>query len=192
MVKNEATFFSLALDQSSHSFIFDKVILSQDISISGVSSRPPFGSELGGCVPFKGTFDGQGHTLHIQMTGESAALFCGLKDAVVKNLVISSSSLFSGTSESASAISLNEFGNVTFCSVINRAKVQGKKSAGAFVADVVDIGDSFLTVNNAQTKQAYLFMVMTRIYLLLVALLELFLIRQSYLSISYKVSAKNH
>lgn len=154
-IQDETSFLSLVPDQSSQSFKFDRVVLLKDISISDVnnfSSHLPFGSEGSECIPFNGTVDGQRHTINNMIVSQEngAALFCGLKNAVVKNLVISSSCLFEGTW--ASAISMKAYGSVTFENVTNQAEVRGMRSAGAFIADVVDVNDSIISITNSRNE----------------------------------------
>ena len=154
-IQNEGSFWSLEIYSTSGGFSYGLVSLMNDISISDptlISSRFPLGSEYGECIPFSGVFDGGGHTINdFTFSRESgAALFCGLKDAVVKNLVIDSSCRFEGIN--SSAISLKAYGSVTFINVTNRAQVQGRKSAGAFIANADDINGSLIKFNKCTNE----------------------------------------
>ena len=148
---DESSFNSLALDPNTKCFLYDKVILQKDISFSDLNKLTknlPFGWVNGECIPFTGVFDGHGHVIdNLVLNGENSSLFCGLKKATVKNLVINSSCSFEG--ELASAISVKVFGDVTFDNVTNRAVVKGKDSAGAFISEMSGLADSLITINNS-------------------------------------------
>lgn len=68
-----------------------------DLDLSSLDA--PLGlSASGGCTPFRGTLDGDGHVLRgLSVTAPSAGLFCALEGAQIVNVTLDSSCTVTGT-----------------------------------------------------------------------------------------------
>ena len=110
-------FNKLVSEAKKGNFSFD-VVLSTDIDALGISF--PLGLGNGDeCTPYSGTFDGGNHSISNAYTFNKLynGLFCGLKNAVVKNLIISETCSFSGTTSAgglAGTVSFNSEGIVFY------------------------------------------------------------------------------
>ena len=111
-IKEAADFINL-FDTENNKWLYQNVILENDIDFITTPLTRPLGTNDQACTPFSGTFDGGNFSINgLQMgiadekdeTNEKgkASLFCGLKNAIIKNLVIGlSCSFFSYPSASA-------------------------------------------------------------------------------------------
>ena len=149
-------FYDVARRAQDGDFSFDIKLMS---SFSGnIASLLPLGTgNDGSCTPSTGTFDGgnnsiSGITLSKigSFANQNAALFCGLQNATIKNLVIDDGCSFSG--ENASALAINVYGNTLFENVINNAQVTGEVAASGFVSSIADLHHVNVTFKNCSNK----------------------------------------
>lgn len=110
-------FSKISNHSASYNFFEKTVYLAADIDMSGVTDFKPIGNDtrvsgsgvLDGTVFFRGTFDGQGHTVSNLVMSSSdtgnvcVALFGAVRGAVIRNLVIDSSCSFTYTGNSPDA-----------------------------------------------------------------------------------------
>lgn len=128
----------------------DEIILENDLDFSHVTLEFPLGGNADACSPFGGVLDGNGHSIkELFMENESSpsvGLFCGLKNATIKNLVIDESCSFAG--RVACALSPFVTGNVSVINVTNRASVTGGECAGGFFGSVSDLEHSTVSFDD--------------------------------------------
>ena len=123
------------------------IALLSDIDFSQSGLTIPLGGSLDdSCVPYSGTLQGNGHSIKgLKMNIEKtwgyryAGLFCGLKDAIIENLVIDSSCSFTGRGEGVGALSVLVNGSLTLKNVINKAAISGDTQLGGFIGYIKDI-----------------------------------------------------
>lgn len=120
----------------------EDIDLLADLDFSGKDLTLPFGAtSSGGCVAYSGVFHGNGHSIKgLQMNATNntkyhhAGLFCGLKDAIVENLVIDSSCSFIG--RYVGALGVSNTGSLAVKNVTNRAFVNGSADVGGFIGGI--------------------------------------------------------
>ena len=120
----------------------EDIDLLADLDFSGKDLTLPFGATSSGrCVAYSGVFHGNGHSIKgLQMNATDntqyrhAGLFCGLKDAIVENLVIDSSCSFIGRYVGALGVSIT--GSLAVKNVTNRAFVNGSADVGGFIGGI--------------------------------------------------------
>ena len=114
-----------------------------DFSQSEVHDLLPLGFDrmTHKCHPFSGTVDGKGNMIKnvkLEMTGTdqgcqgAVGLFCGLKDAVIKNLIIDSTCSFNGTISGALCGCVGS--NVSVIGVQTAAEIKATQAAGGLFA----------------------------------------------------------
>ena len=116
-----------------------QVLADLDFSSSTAKLTDPLGTISNNeCISYRGVLHGNGHVitgLRIDKTDNTtfrdAALFCELKDATIKDLVIDSSCLFAGNM--AGALGLRVTGSLTVTNVSNKARVEAENSSGGFI-----------------------------------------------------------
>ena len=102
-----------------------------DLDFSASNHTLPLGAFSNGtCVAFSGVIHGNGHTIKgLTMNNTNnvgykyAGLFCGLKDAIIENLLIDSSCSFIGNW--AGALSVSVKGSLTVRNTTNKAVING-------------------------------------------------------------------
>lgn len=128
----------------------DEIILENDLDFSHVTLEFQLGGNADACSPFGGVLDGNGHSVkELFMENESSpsvGLFCGLKNATIKNLVIDESCSFAG--RVACALSPFVTGNVSVINVTNRASVTGGECAGGFFGSVSGLEHSTVSFDD--------------------------------------------
>jgi len=88
---NEAYEFYRSVSVYNNDYQGETVYISKDIDFSEANVPPIGGSRAGYGAPFKGTFDGQGHTIKIKLDGsygEASAFFAVAQGATIKNLIL--------------------------------------------------------------------------------------------------------
>ncbi len=119
------------LVNTEYQFSGKTVYLTSDIDMSSVNKWTPIGTEAD---PFRGTFDGNGHTLfnlNVSNTDSPAGLF-GSMDGIVKNLTIDGANIIGGTSVGTVAGEIPSKGAINDVVVIN-ADIKGNKNVGGIV-----------------------------------------------------------
>ena len=102
-----------------------------DLDFSDSSLTLPLGAFSNGtCMAYSGEFHGNGHSVKgLTMNNTNnvgykyAGLFCGLKDAIIENLLIDSSCSFIGNW--AGALSVSVKGSLTVRNTTNKAVING-------------------------------------------------------------------
>ena len=115
------------------------ISLKADLDFSTRALSVPLGVKSdGSCVPFRGTLNGNGHSIknlvmRTQSTGtyENRGLFCDLKNATIENLVFDKSCNIQG--QYAGSLSVEISGIVVLRNVTNRGFVTGGQCAGGLV-----------------------------------------------------------
>ena len=113
----------------------------------------PLGTSDGTCISYSGVFEGNNHSIrNLKMNNTNsegynhAGLFCNLKDATIKNLIIDSSCSFTGNW--SGGLSVTATGSLNSINVTNKATVKGKEQAGGFIARVSDNNKTNLSILN--------------------------------------------
>lgn len=102
------------------------VSLRADLDLGGAEWTPMIGikdtdTSYGGYTSFKGTFDGQGHTIfNFKVTSDEDAGFFGILGGTVKNLNIDNETIVS-TYQAGCIAARVYYGNITDCKVTNSA-----------------------------------------------------------------------
>ena len=111
--------------RNGHSYSGETVTLKANISINSQGNQA--GSEGN---PFKGTFDGNGHTINVNMTatGTQCAPFYCIEDAVFKDLIVTGS-ITSGYTRLA-GISGGMEGDCTFTNCVSNVNFKSTKTDG--------------------------------------------------------------
>ena len=109
--------------------------LTEDISVSTMIGKNNHGG--GSHIPFSGTFDGDGHVLTVNINSTSthgAAPFCGVQNAVIKNLKVEGS-VVGGIHSSGlvGTTSSNDSGTLTIENVVVNVDVSGNTHLGGVV-----------------------------------------------------------
>ena len=109
--------------------------LTEDISVSTMIGKNSHGG--GSHIPFSGTFDGDGHVLTVNINSTSthgAAPFCGVQNAVIKNLKVEGS-VVGGIHSSGlvGTTSSNDSGTLTIEKVVVNVDVSGNTHLGGVV-----------------------------------------------------------
>ena len=109
--------------------------LTEDISVSTMIGKNSHGG--GSHIPFSGTFDGDGHILTVNINSSSthgAAPFCGVQNAVIKNLKVEGS-VVGGIHSSGlvGTTSSNDSGTLTIENVVVNVDVSGYTHLGGVV-----------------------------------------------------------
>lgn len=107
----------------------------------------PLGASANGtCMPYRGIFHGNGHSIQrliINMTGNEtyngAGLFCKLENAKIENLALDTTCLFIG--DSAGALTAEATGSLSVTNVVNRADVIGNTRVGGMIGYFEDINN---------------------------------------------------
>jgi len=137
------------LSQTVDNFTYN-VIFTADIDLTRWNLDRPLGlRDDMSCMPFSGVMDARGFSIigvNMGGTDTDSALFCGLRDAVIGNLVIDKSCSFSGSS--ASALSLTASSYVGLVNVKNYARVEGHLTVGGFFANVEGTDGATLEIIN--------------------------------------------
>ena len=111
------------------------VDLQNDIDMSTVSIFHPLCLKQDGtCEPYTGLFDGKGYSIKGLVMDHFGGMFCGVKGASFKDLVIDNSCQFHG--EIAGSLTPYAFGSITVKGCVNHASVKGNQIAGGFVGVV--------------------------------------------------------
>ena len=134
---------------------FTKAVNAGDYGISAImtadveATMGPLGSEceiMGLASPYCGTFDGQGHTLNVDIDGNGgdAGVFSNVSDAVIKNLTVD------GTIRNGAQtgfIGNNTTGAPTLQNVIINLDIEGKTNVGGICGQSNNGGKAF-TLDN--------------------------------------------
>lgn len=119
--------------------------LQNDLDFSHANLKLPLGTLSDGTyVSYSGVFQGNGHAIKGLVMNNTeneknkdAGLFYSLKDAIVKDLVIDSSCIFTG--DRVGAMSVTVTGSLTVKNVRNKAFVYGNTSASGFIGYIEDL-----------------------------------------------------
>lgn len=117
--------------------------LTEDITVTA-----PYGNDITGFTGFTGTFDGNGHTVTLDITASTAnvGLFSKLAGgAVVKNVITAGS--ISGKVNNVGGIAGTADGNVTIENCKNTASIKGGKGAGGILG-YSEPGSGFVTISS--------------------------------------------
>ena len=117
--------------------------LTADITVTA-----PYGNDITGFTGFTGTFDGNGHTVTLDITASTAnvGLFSKLAGgAVVKNVITAGS--ISGKVNNVGGIAGTADGNVTIENCKNTASIKGGKGAGGILG-YSEPGSGFVTISS--------------------------------------------
>lgn len=117
--------------------------LTADITVTA-----PYGNDITGFTGFTGTFDGNGHTvtLNIAASTPNVGLFSKLAGgAVVKNVITAGS--ISGKVNNVGGIAGTADGNVTIENCKNTASIKGGKGAGGILG-YSEPGSGFVTISS--------------------------------------------
>lgn len=117
--------------------------LTADITVTA-----PYGNDITGFTGFTGTFDGNGHTVTLDITASTAnvGLFSKLAGgAVVKNVITAGS--ISGKVNNVGGIAGTADGNVTIENCKNTASIKGGKGAGGILG-YSEPGSGFATISS--------------------------------------------
>lgn len=117
--------------------------LTADITVTA-----PYGNDITGFTGFTGTFDGNGHTVTLDIAASTAnvGLFSKLADgAVVKNVITAGS--ISGKVNNVGGIAGTADGNVTIENCKNTASIKGGKGAGGILG-YSEPGSGFVTISS--------------------------------------------
>ena len=117
------------LVNSGYTFSSETVKMTADIS-DAVTTMVGSGSNS-----FKGTFDGQGHTLNVNVTSETPAPFLTVTDCTIKNLHITGQvvSTRTGSADHTSGLIKSPNGTITIENVRVSATVKGYQYFGGFI-----------------------------------------------------------
>lgn len=108
----------------------------------------PYGNDITGFTGFSGTFDGNGHTVTLDITASTAnvGLFSKLAGgAVVKNVITAGS--ISSKGNNVGGIAGTADGNVTIENCKNTASIKGGKGAGGILG-YSEPGSGFVTISS--------------------------------------------
>lgn len=108
----------------------------------------PYGNDITGFTGFTGTFDGNGHTVTLNITASTpnVGLFSKLAGgAVVKNVITAGS--ISGKVNNVGGIAGTADGNVTIENCKNTASIKGGKGAGGILG-YSEPGSGFVTISS--------------------------------------------
>lgn len=117
--------------------------LTEDITVTA-----PYGNDITGFTGFTGTFDGNGHTVTLDIAASTAnvGLFSKLAGgAVVKNVITAGS--ISGKVNNVGGIAGTADGNVTIENCKNTASIKGGKGAGGILG-YSEPGSGFVTISS--------------------------------------------
>lgn len=117
--------------------------LTADITVTA-----PYGNDITGFTGFTGTFDGNGHTVTLDITASTAyvGLFSKLAGgAVVRNVITAGS--ISGKVNNVGGIAGTADGNVTIENCKNTASIKGGKGAGGILG-YSEPGRGFVTISS--------------------------------------------
>lgn len=138
----------------------DVIELENDISLD---LEHPLGIQEGhGCKAFEGIFKGNNHSIKdISMNTQSsslfqsAGLFCEIRDATIRDLIIDKSCSFKGSW--SGALSCRVSGSLTLINVQNYGSVIGKEITGGFIGCGENIQGATLSfvncINNATVEK---------------------------------------
>lgn len=118
--------------------------LTADITVTA-----PYGNDITGFTGFTGTFDGNGHTVTLNITASTAnvGLFSKLAGgAVVKNVITAGSVTATGKNN-VGGIAGTADGNVTIENCKNTASIKGGKGAGGILG-YSEPGSGFVTISS--------------------------------------------
>ena len=117
--------------------------LAADIDFHSTGLKYPLGVFQGSCHPFSGSFKGREHRIKGLVmdnkndnTYSSAGLFCGLKGAIVDDLVIDESCKFTGVSAGALSVKVIGDNSVNLLNIENKAQVNGDHGVGGLIGFV--------------------------------------------------------
>jgi len=155
-IKQMNDFLAFANDVANDKATYD-VVLDTDLDFSSTTFPVPVGVDSQyECHFYSRDFNGQGHTIkNLKMKSSTygdAALFCGLNDYSVKNLVIDKSCEFSGSIAGGLAVMANnpDIGNVTV-----NAQVTGEVLAGGFIGAIsatIEAKNPITNINKCQNN----------------------------------------
>lgn len=118
--------------------------LTADITVTA-----PYGNDITGFTGFTGTFDGNGHTVMLNITASTpnVGLFSKLAGgAVVKNVITAGSVTATGKNN-VGGIAGTADGNVTIENCKNKASIKGGKGAGGILG-YSEPGSGFVTISS--------------------------------------------
>ena len=117
--------------------------LADDLNFQKAGLKYPLGFSQGSCNPFSGSFKGREHRIKKLVmdnkhdsTYSSAGLFCGLKGAIVDDLIIDSSCIFTGVSAGALSVTITGENTVSLLNVENEAIINGDHGVGGLIGFV--------------------------------------------------------
>ena len=125
------------------------VTLQGNLDFTGLPFTPIGTNASSGCTPFRGSFDGTGHSITGVSgiaAGSNVGLFCCLQDATVSNLVVERSCSFAGTS--AGVLAPIATGSLHVCNVTSRAHVSGTTYVGGFVGVAEGLNEASIVFEN--------------------------------------------
>ncbi len=126
-----------------HNFKDVTVYLVADIDVSTNADFHPIGnngSNAAKTTPFRGTFDGQGHTIKVSINGSysnGCGLFSGINTAVLKNFILEGK-VVSNNNSTGGIVGWIQ--TSTISNVLNRAMVAAtsKRFIGGIAADIIN------------------------------------------------------
>ena len=141
------------IDYFQHSLhpLTDVLVLQNNITLK---LEYPLGVIKGeNCKAFEGIFNGNNHSIGgIDMKTEnmewftSAGLFCELRNATIRDLIIDNNNTFNGSW--SGALSCRVSGSLTLVNVQNHAFVTGREITGGFIGRVESVQSAVLSFEN--------------------------------------------
>lgn len=118
--------------------------LTEDITVTA-----PYGNDITGFTGFTGTFDGNGHTVTLDITASTAyvGLFSKLAGGAVVRNVITAGSVTATGKNNVGGIAGTADGNVTIENCKNTASIKGGKGAGGILG-YSEPGSGFVTISS--------------------------------------------
>lgn len=129
--------FSKLVDERKKNYAGETVTLVNDLDLSGIEFAPIGSTSI---KVFKGTFDGNGHTIsniNINTDKNNVGLFGYVKDATIKNVGIESGNITS-TKDYVAGIVGRATGNTTVQNCYNKANITGQSYIGGIVGEATD------------------------------------------------------
>lgn len=117
--------------------------------MADITVTAPYGNDITGFTGFTGTFDGNGHTVMLNITASTpnVGLFSKLAGgAVVKNVITAGSVTATGKNN-VGGIAGTADGNVTIENCKNKASIKGGKGAGGILG-YSEPGSGFVTISS--------------------------------------------
>ena len=126
-------FFRFLMERGVYQSQAIDVSLETDLDFSNENDLKPLGLYGSSCNEYSGTFNGNGHSINnLDMKSKSASLFCGLNNAVIKNIIIESTCRFLGD-DKAYSIGVCTKGKIVVENVKNKASVEAENATAGLL-----------------------------------------------------------